>query len=188
MDGVVGGCDDRESPCACGVAGLRDRIVNLARTGALALLLIGTLALHGQNASGPLPVLRTAHAAHILSNSEAERHYPVQLDRAQITFIVAGYAFLEDGTDGIFALTAPMTEVPRAGDLVRVTGVTASGDLLAIIDGGTIQGSGSCAVAFCASGEHGSSDDRSLGLETDHAGRHCPIADADCRGGQEVVR
>ena len=106
-----------------------------ARAGALALILIGTLALDGQKAPGPLPVLRTAHAAHILSNAEAERHYPVQLDRAQITFIVAGYAFLEDGTDGIFALTAPMTEVPRAGDLVRVTGVTASGDLLTIIEG-----------------------------------------------------
>src|ERR1700734_3076483 len=101
MDGV-GGCSDRESPCACCAARLRDRIVNPARAGALALFLIGTLALHAQNASGPLPVLRTARQAHLLSNSEAERHYPVQLDRAQITFIVAGYAFIQDGTDGIF--------------------------------------------------------------------------------------
>jgi diguanylate cyclase (GGDEF)-like protein len=104
--------------------------VNPARASALALFLIGTLALHAQNASGPLPVLRTARQAHLLSNSEAERHYPVQLDRAQITFIVAGYAFIQDGTDGIFALTAPMSRVPEAGDLVRVTGVTAPGDLL----------------------------------------------------------
>lgn len=134
MDGV-GGCSDREFPCACYAGRLRDRIAHPARIGALALFLIGTFAIQAQNASGPLPVLRTARQAHILSNSEAERHYPVQLDRAQITFIVAGYAFLQDGTDGIFALTAPMSQAPRAGDLVRVTGVTAPGDLLTMIEG-----------------------------------------------------
>jgi len=58
----------------------------------------------------------------------------VHLDRAQITFTVAGYAFVQDRTDGIFALTAPLPQTLHAGDLVSVTGVTAPGDLVPIIE------------------------------------------------------
>ncbi len=105
----------------------------------LAFFLIAGLAVQAQRVSPALPILRTVRQAHLLSDTEAERHYPVHLDRAQITFIVAGYAFIQDDTDGIFALTSPMAQVPQAGDLVRVTGVTAPGDLLTMITGARFQ-------------------------------------------------
>ena len=103
---------------------------------ALALALTGSLAMHGQAADGSLPVLRTVRQAHLLSNAEAVRHYPIRIARAQITFIIPGYgAFIQDGTDGIYLRLLPTTpDGLRAGDIVSVSGESATGDLLAVID------------------------------------------------------
>ncbi len=108
--------------------------MNPARVCALALFLANSLAVQAQSKPPSLPLIRTARQAHTLSREQAALGYPVHLDRAQITFTVAGYAFVQDRTDGIFALTAPLPQTLHAGDLVSVTGVTAPGDLVPIIE------------------------------------------------------
>ncbi|HKR27675.1 MAG TPA: hypothetical protein VJS11_09470, partial [Acidobacteriaceae bacterium] len=83
-----------------------------------------------------LPLLRTARAAHTLSEAEAVRGYPVHLDRAQITAYdpAVRALFLMDGTGAIFADVRglPMDNL-RAGDIVSVDAVSGPGNVLPVL-------------------------------------------------------
>lgn len=134
---AAGGVTGPELRCASRAAAeLRYGAGICLRAGLLAVLLSASLALPAEITSSSLPVLHTARQAHVLSNSQAERHYPVHLDRAQITYTIPGFAaFIQDATDGIYVeFPATMKLKLSAGDMVSVEGVSAPGDLLAVIE------------------------------------------------------
>jgi diguanylate cyclase (GGDEF)-like protein len=111
------------------------RPIRSMRFPAATLALLVSVALPALAAESP-PVLRTVRQAHILSNSEADHHYPILLPRALITYIIPGYAaFIQDRTDGIYVrLPSKGFEQLRPGDLVSVKGDTAPGDLVPVIE------------------------------------------------------
>lgn len=96
---------------------------------ARALLLSSLLPLSARAAIG-LPVMRTVRQAHTLPAKEAVRHYPVHLDRAQVTFYDRAISclFIMDSTDGIFVdfRGDPPPDL-HAGDMVSVDAVTGPG-------------------------------------------------------------
>jgi diguanylate cyclase (GGDEF)-like protein len=95
-----------------------------------AVLYLPEPAIFAQTGRAALPVLRTAHEAHTLSDAEARRGYPIHLARAQITFSDPhlGALFVVDSTDGIFVDTRGQTLPPLlAGDLVSVDAVSGPG-------------------------------------------------------------
>ncbi|HEV2276806.1 MAG TPA: response regulator [Acidobacteriaceae bacterium] len=123
---------------AAGVSGSALRAI---RAGALrpvaafpALLLFVCAA--AARAGDSLPTLRTARAAHTLSETEAVRGYPVHLDRAQVTFYdpVVRALFLMDRTDSIFADVRglPMMNL-RPGDVVSVDAVSGPGNVQPVL-------------------------------------------------------
>jgi signal transduction histidine kinase/DNA-binding response OmpR family regulator len=106
----------------------------------LTALLMLTFAARGASAqsaslsaqSASLPVLRTAHAAHTISQEDAVRGYPVHLDRVQVTFYDATLQamFVMDQTDSIFVDMRDMpVENLRAGDFVTVDAMTGPGNV-----------------------------------------------------------
>ena len=73
---------------------------------------------------------------HQLSAAEADRRYPVHLDRAQITFYEPEYGlvFLRDSSDGIFAHVFPPPDFhPHAGDMVSVDAVSGPGKFTSVL-------------------------------------------------------
>jgi signal transduction histidine kinase/CheY-like chemotaxis protein len=93
----------------------------------------------------PLTILTTAHAAHSLTTEEAARNYPVHL-RAVITDYNSiidprhALSFVCDSSGCIFVALASTPAIPlEAGELVEVTGVSASGDFAPIVDSGVMR-------------------------------------------------
>jgi signal transduction histidine kinase/CheY-like chemotaxis protein len=93
----------------------------------------------------PLTILTTAHAAHSLTTEEAARKHPVHL-RAVITDYNSiidprhALSFVCDSSGCIFVALASTPAIPlEAGELVEVTGVSASGDFAPIVDSGVMR-------------------------------------------------
>jgi len=93
----------------------------------------------------PLTILITAHAAHSLTTEEAARKHPVHL-RAVITDYNSiidprhALSFVCDSSGCIFVALASAPALPlEAGELVEVTGVSASGDFAPIVDSGVMR-------------------------------------------------
>ena len=87
----------------------------------------------------PLPTLTTAHDVHNLTLEQAVRRYPVHL-RAVVTYYDSyddpqhPTFFVSDSSGAIFVTLSPVPAVPfEAGDLVEITGVSASGDYAPIV-------------------------------------------------------
>jgi len=82
-----------------------------------------------------LPTLLTARQAHTLRPQEAERQYPVHLDRAQVTFYDEDLGlFLRDSTDGIWAHVFPAPDFhPHAGDIVSVDAISGPGKFSSVL-------------------------------------------------------
>ena len=92
-----------------------------------------------------LPTLTTTHQAHSLSLKEANKRYPVHL-RATVTYFDPYIdarrpaLFVHDATGDIFiALTKWFSVSVHTGDLVDITGFSASGDFAPIVGDGEIQ-------------------------------------------------
>jgi signal transduction histidine kinase len=81
-----------------------------------------------------LRTLRAAADVRALSRREAERGYPVSLD-AVVTYVDPRYnhLFVQDASAGVFVHTAFTDLGLRAGDRVRVDGITGPGDLAPIV-------------------------------------------------------
>jgi signal transduction histidine kinase/CheY-like chemotaxis protein len=93
----------------------------------------------------PLTILTTAHAAHSLTTEEAARNYPVHL-RAVITDYNSiidprhALSFVCDSSGCIFVALASRPAIPlEVGELVEVTGVSATGDFAPIVDSGVMR-------------------------------------------------
>ncbi len=98
-------------------------------TGAAIAVVAGWMPAAG---AASLPVLRTVHAAHSLSQAEARRGYPVHLARAQVTYFDPdlGALFLLGRHDSIFVdLRGQKQPDLRPGDLVSVDAVTGPGNV-----------------------------------------------------------
>jgi signal transduction histidine kinase/DNA-binding response OmpR family regulator len=93
----------------------------------------------------PLPTLTNAHDAHSLTLEQAARNYPVHL-RAVVTYYDPytdprrPVFFVSDSSGAIFvALSSPPAVPFEAGDLVEITGVSATGDYAPIVTAGRAQ-------------------------------------------------
>lgn len=128
---------DPEPPCNCPAApSQRPIVTGRAIAWPLAPLLATLLGLNATAADSPLPLLKTARQAHVLSKYEAARGYPVHLQRAQVTFYdpVLGALFLIDASDGIFADTRGQ-QVPKltVGDFVSVDAISGPGRVAPVL-------------------------------------------------------
>ncbi len=86
-------------------------------------------------------VFRTAKSVHDLTAEESRKQSPVELDGV-VTFSDPGSnrLFVQDATDGIYVQLEPGEPWrQKAGDRVRLTGVTAPGDFAPIIRNGRFQ-------------------------------------------------
>jgi signal transduction histidine kinase/CheY-like chemotaxis protein/HPt (histidine-containing phosphotransfer) domain-containing protein len=93
----------------------------------------------------PLPTLTNAHDAHSLTLEQAARNYPVHL-RTVVTYydpvvdLRRPAFFVSDSSGAIFvALSSPPAVPFKAGDLVEITGVSATGDYAPIVNAARAQ-------------------------------------------------
>jgi len=107
-----------------------------AKTGLWTLLLGATFLPMLARGADSLPVLKSVRQAHVLSPSEADRNYPVRLDRAQVTYYdpTIFCLFIMDSTDGIFVdfRDQSLPQI-RAGDIVTVDAVSGPGKVNAVL-------------------------------------------------------
>ena len=89
-----------------------------------------------------LPTLVTAHSVHQLPLEQAARHYPVRL-RGVVTYynshidVRRPAFFVHDDTGSIFVALSTLPPAPLvAGELVEVTGTSATGDFAPIVASG----------------------------------------------------
>lgn len=95
--------------------------------GALVALLLPVSARPAFADGPPLPPLRTVQQVHDLPAAEAERGYPVELDRAQVLYLdsSAGMVFLKDSSgDRVARAKAGPAANLRPGDMVGISGIT----------------------------------------------------------------
>jgi len=109
----------------------------------------------GAQAQG-LPTLTTAHQAHSLSLAEAARGYPVHL-RAVVTYYDPYVdhrhlaLFVNDASGGVFvSVTSLPTFAVQPGDLIDITGISATGDFAPLVERGHIENIGKSSLPASA--------------------------------------
>jgi signal transduction histidine kinase/CheY-like chemotaxis protein len=126
----------------------------LRRSGDLVLITVGLGLLLGPAASigqqvpadrHSLPTITTAHDVHSLTIEQAARSYPVHL-RAVITCydpyidLRRPSLFVSDSSGAIFVVLPDRPAIPfRVGDLVEVSGVSATGDYAPVVNAGSVR-------------------------------------------------
>ena len=109
---------------------------------ALSLLLLALDPLCGQQVLSQqqlLPIIRTAHDAHVLTLDQAAQSYPVHL-RVVITYydkdndLQRPACFVSDATGGVYVDLRSLPVVGfKAGDLVDITGISSTGGYAPIV-------------------------------------------------------